>query len=110
MTPLSGCYHHLPRSVSTSHRPRPFQQNETVLSRSNGGDAETESTDQIQDLIRSRLRGEAAELLRRECIQNEHRSNERDDLKNHDETILRCNSRFSLCRIDGVRADERSDA
>jgi len=51
------------------------------LSRRDGRDAEKESTEEIQDLIRSRFGGEAAQLLRPICYENEDRSDERHDLK-----------------------------
>ena len=78
---LNSISRHPPNSVRTRHRPGSFQQDETILSRRDGRDAEKESTEEIQDLIRSRFGGEAAQLLRPICYENEDRSDERHDLK-----------------------------
>jgi hypothetical protein len=106
---LNSISHHSPSHIRTRDRPRPFQQNEAVLSRRDGRDAEKESTEQIQDLIRSRFGDEAAELLRPVRNEDEDRSNERHDLKQHDETNLRCAFRFSVRRVVRPRTG-RSDA
>src|SRR4051794_37114696 len=76
---------HPPHTVNTNHRPAPLQQDEAVLPHVDRGHAQTESADQIQHLIRFRLRFEVLELLRRECGQNQNRSNHRCNLKDHDE-------------------------
>jgi hypothetical protein len=73
------------RAVRARNRPRPLQEYEPILLRRNGGGADEESAQQIQDLIRSRFRCEPPVLLLRcECEENEDRSRKGDDLKDHD--------------------------
>src|SRR6266478_2417767 len=91
---------HPPHPPRTHHRPTPFKQDEPVLPPRDRGQAATESSDQIQDLIAFRLRFEQPEVLGGECGQNQHRSDNRYDLKDHDETTLSLCFRSTLRRGD----------